>query len=209
MLPRLKKKPEAAVVVTTPAWHPNFRNVERLPDTKPVRTAFFVNGIAILVAVLVALWFGYQKYQIYDLKRQVDEQLSHIDRDKRSSDQAIGLFKKYQAEAARFAEIEAFTKARPELSPLLLRLGQTLPHNVAVDSFELTGVGVRLLVTVRGAPDQASGYASTYLDQLRADAELKATFDEITLVNLSRDRQTGRLSVEYYLKLKGAAEKKP
>ena len=194
---------------TTPAWHPNFRNVERLPDTKPVRTAFFVNGIAILVALVVAILFGYQEYEIHERQSQVDEAQAHIDRDKRSSDQAIALFKKYQAEAARFTEIEAYTKARPEVSPLLLRIGQTLPHNVAVDTFDLTTNGLRLLVTVRGAPDQASGYASTYLDQLRADAVLKGTFDEITLVNLSRDRQTSRLSVEYYLKLKGSGEKKP
>lgn len=209
MLPRLKKKGEAAAAPTTPSWHPNFRNVERLPDTKPVRTAFFINGVAVLIAVIVALWFGYQEYQIHDLKRQVQERQVQIDRDKRSSDQAIALFKKYQAEAARFNEIDAFTKARPSLSPLLLRLGQTLPHNIAVDLFDFTTVGLRLLVTVRGAPDLASGYASTYLDQLRADPVLKETFDEVTLVNLNRDRQTGRLSAEYYLKLKGAPDKKP
>ncbi len=205
----LKKKPEAATVPTTPAWHPNFRNVERLPDTKVVRTAFFVNGIAFLVAIVMALWFGYQEYQIHDLKRQVDEGKAAIGRDKHSSDQAIALFKKYQTEAARFNEIDAFIKARPAVSPLLLRLGQTLPHNMAVDLMDFTTVGLRLLVTVRGAPDQASGYASTYLDQLRADPVLKETFDDITLVNLNRDRQTSRLSVEYYLKLKGAPEKKP
>ena len=28
-----------------PAWHPNFRNYEKLPDIKVVRTAFFVNGV--------------------------------------------------------------------------------------------------------------------------------------------------------------------
>ena len=50
MLSLLKKKPDAAAANLTPAWHPNFRNFERLPDTKVVRTTFFINGGAIAVA---------------------------------------------------------------------------------------------------------------------------------------------------------------
>ena len=49
----LTKKSDAALNVV-PAWHPNLRNVENLPDTKVVRTAFFVNGFAMLVAVSLA-----------------------------------------------------------------------------------------------------------------------------------------------------------
>ena len=44
MLSLLKKKPDAAAANQTPAWHPNFRNFERLPDTQVVRPTFFVNG---------------------------------------------------------------------------------------------------------------------------------------------------------------------
>lgn len=208
MLPRLKKKSEAAASAV-PAWHPNFRNFERLPDTKVVRTAFFVNGISILVVTVVALWFGYQEYQLHDLNRQVADWQARIDRDRRSSNEAIALFRKYQAEAKRYNEIEAFIKSKPEVSPLLLRIGQTLPHNIAIDLFDLSSNGLRLLSTVRGAPDLASGYASAYLDQLRADPVLKESFDDVSLVNLNRDGQTGRLSAEYFLKLKGAPGKKP
>ena len=49
MLSLLKKKSEAAAAPTVPAWHPNFRNYEKLPDLKVVRTAFFVNGAAIFM----------------------------------------------------------------------------------------------------------------------------------------------------------------
>ena len=46
----LKKKAEAAAS-QVPAWHPNFRNYQRLPDIKVVRTAFFINGFAALIAI--------------------------------------------------------------------------------------------------------------------------------------------------------------
>ena len=36
-----------------PLWHPNFRNYERLPDTKVVRTTFFVNTAAIAVTLML------------------------------------------------------------------------------------------------------------------------------------------------------------
>ena len=45
----LTKKSDA-VPVAAPLWHTNFRNFDRLPDTKVVRTAFFVNTAAGAVA---------------------------------------------------------------------------------------------------------------------------------------------------------------
>lgn len=197
-----KKKADAAAAPALPAWHPNFRNFERLPDTKVVRTAFFVNGAAIMAAVVLLLWFCYQEYQLRDLHRQVDDWQRQIDRDRKASDQAIAQFKKFQADAARVKEIDGFVISRPLVSELLVQLGQTLPNNIAIDTFELRGNGLRLMVAVRGAPELASGHASTYLAQLRANPRLTALFEDIALLNLERNPQTGRLTVEYFLKLK-------
>jgi hypothetical protein len=202
MLSLLKKKKSDAAAPALPAWHPNFRNFERLPDTKVVRTAFFVNGAAIVVTSVLLLWFCYQEYQLRDLRRQVAEWQRQIDRDRPASDKAIALFKKFQADAARVKEIEAFVNSRPLVSELLVQLGQTLPGNIALDTFELRANGLRLVAAVRGAPELASGHASTYLTQLRGNAKLTALFDEITLLNIERNQQTGRLTVEYFLKLK-------
>ncbi|HVU26077.1 MAG TPA: hypothetical protein VHE13_18240 [Opitutus sp.] len=209
MLPFLKKKGETAGPPALPAWHPNFRNEERLPDTKVVRTAFFVNGGGILTVIILLAWFGYQEFELRDLRSQIQDWQARIARDQRPSDQAIALFKKYQTEAARFNEIDAFVKSSPPVSRLLLQIAQTLPRNVALDLFDLGTTGLRLIGTVRGAPDQASGYASAYLDQLRADPVLAESFDEIELVNLKRNDNTGRLTVEFFLHLKGAAKRKP
>ena len=41
-LPFLKKKSEAATMPLLPAWHPNFRNYEKLPDVKQV---LFTQGL--------------------------------------------------------------------------------------------------------------------------------------------------------------------
>jgi len=60
----LKKKSDAAAV-TVPPWHPNLRIVETLPDTKVVRTAFFVNGAAMLLALVLVLLLGVQEWKLH------------------------------------------------------------------------------------------------------------------------------------------------
>lgn len=207
MLPFLKKKPEAAVAVVAPLWHPNFRNFERLPDTKVVRTAFFINIVAITLAVAALLWFASQEYRLHELNRQKDEWQAQINRDKRGSDLAIVQYKKFQAEAARAAEVEAFVKSRPVVSSLLMHLGRTLPPNIALDLVDLRDQGVTLRATLRGAPDLASGYASAYVENLRADSVLQPIFDDIALINLSANPQTGRLVIEIFLKFRAAPDK--
>lgn len=202
MLSLLKKKKAEAAAPALPAWHPNFRNFEQLPDTKVVRTAFFINGAAIMVTVVLLLWFCFQEYQLRDLHRQIDDWQHQIDRDRPGSNQAIAQFKKFQADAARVKEIDTFVTSRPAVSELLMQLGQTLPNNIAIDVFELRANGLRLMAAVRGAPELASGHASAYLAQLRANPKLSALFEDIALLNLERNPQTGRLTVEYFLRFK-------
>ncbi len=196
----LKRKSDAGAASATPPWHPNFRNFQRLPDTKVVRTAFFVNGLAIVVASVLALWFAYQEYELRELRQQVSEWQTQIDRENPVSRRAIAEFKKFQSQAAKVAEVDAFLKARPLISDLLIQLGQTLPSNIAIDGFDLRGSNLRLIASVRGAPEMASGHASTYLTQLRANPALAEWFDDIALLNINRNPQTGRLVVEYSLK---------
>lgn len=203
----LKKKTEAAAS-EMPPWHPNLRNFARLPDTKVVRTAFFVNGASVFVALGLLLWFAFQEYKLHNLDRQVAEWELQINRDKKESDQYIALYAKFKEEQARINEVEVFVKSRPELSKLLLRLGETLPKDIALDAYDGQASAVILRGTVRGTPDEASGYASAYLDQLRSDPVLNQYFDDYSFVagsGITRNTN-GRLSVQLLLHFKFAAK---
>ena len=205
MLPLLKKKTEASSATSQmPAWHPSFRNYERLPDIKVVRTVFFVNAAAITVALAIFTVFIFKEYHLYSLRRQVADVRAQSDRDRRGSDQAIALFKKFQGEEKKIMEIDAFLKARPLFSDLILQIGQTLPKNIALTSLDEHDNGLVMRGSVRGAPELASGEASNYVEQLRSDPAIKAIFDEVTLTSISRNATTGRLSIELFLKFKGA-----
>ena len=204
----LKKKPEAAAVSEMPPWHPNLRNFARLPDTKVVRTAFFINGASVFIALGLLLWFSYQEYKLHNLDRQIADWDPQINRDKKESDQFVALYAKFQAEQARINEVDAFVKSRPAVSQLLMRLGQTLPKDIALDSYDQQLLGVTLKGTVRGTPDEASGYASAYLDQLRADKVLGVNFDEFAFsgAGVSRNPQTRRLQLQLFLRFRPAAK---
>jgi hypothetical protein len=205
MLQLLKKGNEAgSATPQMPAWHPNFRNYERLPDIKAVRTVFFVNAVAITLAIATLTVFVFKEYHLYSLRRQVADVRARCDRDRPGSDQGIALFKKFQGEEKKLLEIDAFLKARPQLSDLLLQFGQTLPRTIALSSFDLHETNIVIRGSVRGAPELASGEVSNYVEQLRGDKGIKALFDEVSQGNISRSAQTGRLSFELFLKFKGA-----
>jgi hypothetical protein len=203
MLSRLKRKGDAPVAPSVPAWHPNFRNYEKLPDIKAVRTAFFVNGVAILLGISLTIYFGFIEWQLRDINKQTAAIQGEIERDKKTSEQAIALFKTFQADEARILEVDTFVKSKPVVSVIISRLGETLPANIAVDSLDFRETGLTMRLSVRGTPDVASGYATKYLEQLRADPQL-ALFDDFNFTSTpSPNPATGRMAVEFFLHLKG------
>jgi hypothetical protein len=208
MLSLLKKKSDADEPAALPAWHPNFRNYQKLPDIKVVRTAFFVNGIAILVTAALATYLGIREWNLRLSNEQIAQVQAEIDRDKRNSDQAIALYRKFQAEEAKVNEVQTFVTARPPVSALLLRLAQTLPPNIALDNFDLRDTGLTLRLSVRGDAAAASGYATAYLEQLRADKELSQFADVSFTSTPTRNPATGRMAVEFLLRTKPAGGKK-
>jgi hypothetical protein len=194
-----------------PLWHPNFRNFERLPDTKVVRTTFFVNTAAIAITIGLLLWFGYREYHIYDLGVQIADAQKQIDNNARQNREAIRLSKVFSDEEVKLAELVAFRHSAISPAELILILGQTLPREVSIESIDarLGDANAATLVLrglVAGTPDQASGAASSYVDGLRAHAQLSKIFGSITLTNLNRDSRSGFLAFEIMFKAKSAAK---
>src|SRR5688572_9870307 len=121
MLSLLKKPASDASEPVLPAWHPDFRNYQRLPDTKVVRTSFLVNGVMLLVAGVAFTAMANRVYEWRELNSQVTQWQQQIERDKRPSEQAVALYKKFQAEAANVSAVNTFLNSRPVVSELLLQ----------------------------------------------------------------------------------------
>jgi hypothetical protein len=200
MAPSPTKKSDAASVV--PAWHPNLRIVEHLPDTKVVRTAFFVNGAAILVTITLALYFGYKEWKLHEVNKQISVWQGQIDSDSKQSREAVALFRDFKLEEAKTNEVADFMSSKPVLSAIILRLGLVTPKKIAFDNLDFKETGISLHATVKGAPDRASGDASAYEKQLRSDKVLGPMFSSVNLLAMRKNQATGRLIIDIFLEYK-------
>jgi len=200
MLPFLKKKTEKAKVSRVPAWHTNFRNYAVLPDTKLVRTSFFVNGVLVLVALGLITAFVYQEYRLYDLRSQTAVWQQQNDRVRDASVQAVALFKKFQVEERKVTELDTFLKAQKLIfSDFVIRLSQTRPPGIILVNIEYRESGASIKGYAQGTSEQATGAASAYEKLLKEDTQLNSQFRSISMTNVTRDTQVGRLFFEIIL----------
>lgn len=199
MLSLLKKNGNKAAAVQ-PAWHPNFRNVEHLPDTKVVRTAFFINGMAVLVAAVLSVYVVYKQYHLGVLTGSVEQGEQIIAGNKPASDAAVDAFRKFQAVEKEFQAAESLLASKLVFSDLVFHLGATLPSEVSLAAIDYRGSGINLTGSVSGAPEKASGMVTAYLEQLRKDPLLKELFVEVELTNMSRNTAAEMISMELVLK---------
>lgn len=214
MLP-LKKKSDAQPAAAL-RWHPNFRNFERLPDTKVVRTAFFINTAAIAAAAGMLLWVGYREYTNLSIREQIARAESDIEANKRQNAEATRLSRLFAEQIKRIEEAAAF--ARIPISPLEYAdiIGSSLPKEVLIDALDTRTLGgnpktptqYQLRGRVAGSPDQASGIANQYVEILRAQPRLAEVFESVVLRNISRDASGGFLAFEITLTVKPTAEDK-
>jgi Tfp pilus assembly protein PilN len=198
----LRRKSDQAQAGQVDAWHPNFRNRERLPDTKVVRTFFFINATAIAVALGLILLLVSQEYAIKDLHQRIASAQGQIAANQKGASEAVLLKGKFAAEEKKIHELDAFLKQRLVVSQFMLHLGSTLPPNLVIDSVDIRDAGVTLRGTAAGAnPVEASGRTSAYVDLLHRDAYFKGLFGvkNMTLQDVRVDQNTGRVTFDMLL----------
>ena len=205
MLPSSKKKSDQAAPSAQP-WHPNFRNYDRLPDIKVVRTAFFVNMVAISVTLIVAAIVCYREYQLSSIERQIGDLDAQIAHDSASSEQAVKLYKDFQGLEQRAQELDFFIKSKPNFSSFLLQVSHTIPSNVTLSSIEFNDKNLILKGQIRGSSDVSMGVGINYQNQLKRDPVLTKYFDDIIIRNMVRNPVTNRLNFEMVLKFKAASK---
>jgi hypothetical protein len=205
----LKKKSDAQPLAA-PLWHPNFRDFDRLPDTKVVRTTFFINTAAIAAAVGMLMWLGYREFNNHNIGQQIAEANAQIESNRKQNEEALKQAKLFADEEKKLAEAMAFVTVPITPLEFVQLLGDTLPKDISIDYvdgrvsdprnslFQIRG-------RVAGSPDMASGVASNYVDVLRANERIKRIFDPVALNRLDRDA-AGGMVFEITLTIKPAAK---
>jgi len=183
-------------VPEVPNWHPNLRIVESLPDTKVVRTAFFVNGGFGVLALIALGYFLVQEWKLHEVNSQIADLEHQIDQGTHQSNDAVRLYKDFKVEAAKTDEVADFVSSRPLLSNIILRLGEITPKNIALDSLDFKENGLSIRATIKGAADKATlQIAPAFERLLRADPKFGAKFSEVNLVTIVKNN-AGRMKID-------------
>jgi hypothetical protein len=205
MLSLTKKSDEP---VATPLWHTNFRNFERLPDTKVVRTTFFVNTAAGAVTIALLMWLGYGEYRLHNLGEQIAAAQREIDANAKQNTEALRLTKIFTDEDKKLADAEAFLRVPVAVSEYIELIGRSLPKEISIDFTDVRlGTDPKNQVYVlrggvAGTRDQAAGAASSYVDVLRAHPRLGVLFEPITLDKLTPDGGSNLMSFEISMRVR-------
>ena len=179
-------------------WRPDFRNVEQLPDTKTVRTTFFVNVLAIGVAGTLALFVAHREWTASNLRTSLADVEARIASTTPGSEKAQAAYKLFKAEETKFTEAYALVKDPFRFPDFLIHLGTILPHGVSIQRIDHRGVGQTILInsSVKGLDAAASDVASNFVKQLQTDPVLAVHFSAISLTNLGRNADAGSLNLE-------------
>jgi hypothetical protein len=195
-----------------PLWHPNFRNYDRLPDTKAVRTALLVNLVAGTAALVMLGWIGYREYEIFSMRQQQAEAEAAIERDTAKNNEALRLSKLFSDEEKKFRDVTAFTTQPIRPSVFVLQLGSILPKEIALNFIDMkltdpTNPACVLRGLVAGSRTEAAGTATSFVELLRAQKEFVPVFESIELTNVAPDPRGGLLTFEIVMKLKNPKKK--
>jgi len=191
----LTKKSEAEPVVA-PLWHTNFRNFDRLPDTKVVRTTFFINTAAIAVTLGLILWLGQREYTNYNLGVQKADAQRQIDANQKQNAEALRLSKIFLDEEKKLNEVAAFLKTPITPAAFVELIGQSLPKDIMIEFVETRITDPKNSVfqlkgRVAGNREKASGIASSYETALKdtkdPNSKIGKIFDPIKLNRLDPD----------------------
>lgn len=200
MLPSLKKPRDKSSGVVLPAWHPNFRNFDQLPDIKVVRTTFFVNGLAILLASVLLIYVVYREVELATLKSDTELAQNHADANKGASDHAVMLYRNFQAEEKRVQELQQFLAgSKIIVSELLLELGGSLPEAVKLSNVDYRASGVTIRGGIQASSEEGAGIAVKYVEELKKNPYFSKFFTSIKLVSILRDPGTGQIRFEIAL----------
>lgn len=190
-----------------PLWHPNFRNYDRLPDMKAVRTALLVNLVAGTAALILLGWVGSREYDIYSMRQQQAEAEAAIERDTAKNNEALQLSKQFSDEEKKVRDVLAFIGQPVRPAGFVLQIGQILPKEIALNFIDMklsdqTNPACILRGLVAGSRTEAAGTATSFVELLRAQKEFIPVFETIELTNVAPDPRTGLLTFEIVMKLK-------
>jgi len=212
VLPTIKQTGKKAAAEIIQPWRPDFREVSALPDTKTIRTSFFINLIAGALAAAITLYVLQFEWTKFSTEKQLAEIEIRIADTRTAHDKVQALFKDYLAEQKKFSEIQAIAQDSFLLSDFVKHLGAILPEGIYFKRIEYKPATKTITAngSAQGLDANATTRASKFEKTLQDDPRLAGLFSTIRLTSAARNIQESALDIEFLFTFKdNSAKPKP
>jgi len=113
-----------------PAWHPDFRISEDLPDIKAVRTDFLINIGAVTFAALLIFWLFYRELSIAGLTSELDQLVEVREQLEPDNRKAVGLNARFMKKKQLSDDIDRFYSAPFDVPRFFADIARIRPADI-------------------------------------------------------------------------------
>jgi hypothetical protein len=176
----------------------------QLPNSNLIRRRFLTNVISTTLAAIAlgaTLWLLYDGYS---LGTDTDFWTQRLTDNQKQVDALNQTTRSLGNQSDRLDAAYELMGAPYKLSELILKLGQSRPASLRIDTIQSFETGLVMQGGLNEPSDRASRTLRQYADDLRRDPVISATFASITLTSLARQEATEAFVFELTFKLKTA-----
>ena len=198
--------------IVQPAWHPNFRNVDTLPDIKVIRTDFVINWGMVLVAVALLMFFLKNEFSALAVGRNIKEFETKISENDNANNNNLKLSGEFGTLSKEITEVEAFMNVPIKPSAFLLNFTEIKPEEMLLQSISYDSQNINLgsrktapgkTISIRGSisgsPDEATQLVTDYLETLKNLEIIEESLYKVELPSWERDENLGLFN--YYIRI--------
>ena len=200
--------------VVQPAWHPNFRNVETLPDIKAIRTDFVINYGVILFAAALLVFFLKNEFSIMAVGRDIQDFETKISENSGANNNNLRLSGQFNNLSKEISELADFTDVPIKPSELILKFTEIKPENMLFESISYDtytiklddrknapGKRISIRSTVVGTPAAVTQLVTEFVETLQNLEMIQESMHKVELQSLVRDEELGLFNCSIRIEL--------
>ncbi len=178
-------------------WKTDFRQIGSLPDTKAVRTSFYVNIGAAGILAASLIYVAINESSISDKETELQALTSDASRMQPTNTDITNKDKQFSAQKARLLDIENFINTQG-MDPLnfIQSVAESLPPQVILENIEQKASIGKITGYVKSSAEVATGIVYNLEQALNKHATLAKNFSSISISNVVKDSQNERLNFE-------------
>lgn len=205
-----------------PAWQPDFRDMEALPDTKAIRTDFVFNAFAVVLVLACAGYLLITQYTLSSLSSSLEDLEAQISENVGANRRNLQLSAQFKQLMPELQELSTFHEQPVALSEVLLLAASMQSEEIVLSSLRYNPFmdmsvkkgrlkyQLNIVGTVRGRDDQpASQLITEYRDALCRQPGVEAWVEEATMPRFRRNERLGLFDFAIQVLLDPAPKKKP